>query len=56
LIEYAETPMMFKRSGLSIAMSNASDRGKSQADVTTASFNGEGFAKAVERFVLMSVS
>jgi Cof subfamily protein (haloacid dehalogenase superfamily) len=47
--------LMFKRSGLSIAMGNASDQVKSQADVTTDSYNDEGFAKAIERFVLPSV-
>jgi hydroxymethylpyrimidine pyrophosphatase-like HAD family hydrolase len=46
---------MFRRSGLSIAMGNASDQVKSQADVTTDSYNDEGFAKAIERFVLPSV-
>ncbi|MBO0712532.1 MAG: HAD hydrolase family protein, partial [Acetobacteraceae bacterium] len=47
--------LMFKRSGLSIAMGNASDQVKSQAKVTTDSYNDEGFAKAIERFVLSSV-
>lgn len=47
--------LMFKRSGLSICMGNASDQVKSQADVTTDSYNDEGFAKAIERFVLPSV-
>jgi Cof subfamily protein (haloacid dehalogenase superfamily) len=47
--------LMFTRSGLSIAMGNASDQVKSQADVTTDSYNDEGFAKAIERFVLPSV-
>jgi Cof subfamily protein (haloacid dehalogenase superfamily) len=44
--------LMFKRSGLSIAMGNASDEVKKQADVTTDSYNDEGFAKAMERFIL----
>ncbi|HZB91508.1 MAG TPA: Cof-type HAD-IIB family hydrolase [Stellaceae bacterium] len=44
--------LMFKRSGLSIAMGNASDEVKSEADVTTDSCNDEGFAKAMERFIL----
>ncbi len=44
--------MMFKRSGLSIAMGNASDEVKSQASETTDSYNDEGFAKAIERFIL----
>lgn len=47
--------LMFRRSGLSIAMGNASDQVKSQADQTTDSYNDEGFAKAMERFVLESV-
>jgi len=44
--------LMFKRSGLSIAMGNASDEVKAQATATTDSYNDEGFAKAMERFVL----
>jgi hypothetical protein len=44
--------LMFKRAGFSIAMGNASDQVKSQADVTTDSYNDEGFAKAMERFIL----
>ena len=44
--------LMFKKSGLSIAMGNASDEVKKQADVTTDSYNDEGFAKAMERFIL----
>jgi Cof subfamily protein (haloacid dehalogenase superfamily) len=44
--------VMFKRSGLSIAMGNASDEVKAQAGATTDSFNDEGFAKAMERFIL----
>jgi Cof subfamily protein (haloacid dehalogenase superfamily) len=44
--------LMFKRSGLSIAMGNASDEVKAQAAATTASYNDEGFAKAMERFIL----
>ena len=47
--------LMFKRSGLSIAMGNASDEVKAQAKVTTDSYNDEGFAKAIERFVLESL-
>jgi hydroxymethylpyrimidine pyrophosphatase-like HAD family hydrolase len=43
---------MFVRSGLSIAMGNASDDVKSKADRVTDSYNDEGFAKAMERFVL----
>jgi Cof subfamily protein (haloacid dehalogenase superfamily) len=48
--------LMFRRSGLSIAMGNASDEVKAQATVVTASYNDEGFAKAIERFVLGALS
>jgi hypothetical protein len=44
--------LMFKRSGFSIAMGNASDEVKAEASATTDSYNDDGFAKAVERFVL----
>jgi hypothetical protein len=44
--------LMFKRSGFSIAMGNASDQVKAQASVTTDSYNDEGFAKAIERYIL----
>ena len=43
---------MFQRSGFSIAMGNASDQVKAQASVATDSYNDEGFAKAMERFIL----
>jgi len=33
-------------------MGNASDQVKAQASATTDSYNDEGFAKAMERFVL----
>src|SRR6202035_3982660 len=46
--------LMFKRSGFSIAMGNASDEVKVQADATTGSYNDEGFAQAMERFILGS--
>ena len=45
---------MFKRSGFSIAMGNASDQVKAQASAATDSYNDEGFAKAMERFILGS--
>jgi Cof subfamily protein (haloacid dehalogenase superfamily) len=45
---------MFKRSGFSIAMGNAPDEVKALASITTDSYNDEGFAKAMERFVLGS--
>jgi Cof subfamily protein (haloacid dehalogenase superfamily) len=44
--------LMFKRSGFSIAMGNASDEVKQQASAVTDSYDDEGFAKAVERFLL----
>ena len=44
--------LMFRKSGLSIAMGNASDTVKAAASVTTASHEDEGFAKAIERFIL----
>ncbi len=47
--------LMFKRSGFSIAMGNASDQVKGQASATTESYNEEGFAKAIERFILDSL-
>jgi hydroxymethylpyrimidine pyrophosphatase-like HAD family hydrolase len=43
---------MFKRSGLSIAMGNASPEVQADALVTTESYNDEGFAKAMERYIL----
>lgn len=46
--------LMFKRSGFSIAMGNASDEVKAQAAAVTASYNDEGFAKAMEAFILSS--
>lgn len=44
--------LMFRNSGFSIAMGNASSEVQSQADVVTASYNDDGFAKAVERYLL----
>jgi hydroxymethylpyrimidine pyrophosphatase-like HAD family hydrolase len=43
--------LMFRKSGFSIAMGNASRDVRSQADAVTASCN-DGFAKAVERYLL----
>jgi len=48
--------LMFRRSGVSIAMGNASDEVKSRASFTTDSYNDEGFAKAMERLVLAAVA
>jgi len=43
---------MFRDSGMSIAMGNASVEVQKQARLVTTSYNDEGFAKAVECFVL----
>lgn len=43
--------LMFRKSGMSIAMGNASDQVKKQATHVTDGLNDEGFARAVERFV-----
>ena len=44
--------LMFKRSGLSIAMGNASEEVQRQAMCVTTSFADEGFANAVEQYIL----
>ena len=46
--------LMFKRSGFSITMGNASDEVKAQAAAVTDSYNNDGFAKAMESFILGS--
>jgi Cof subfamily protein (haloacid dehalogenase superfamily) len=46
---------MFRKSGFSIAMGNASDEVKAQASAVTDSNENEGFAKAVRNLVLQSV-
>lgn len=43
---------MFAQSGLSIAMGNASDEVKRAARCVTTTSEDEGFANAVERFIL----
>jgi hypothetical protein len=43
---------MFERSGLSIAMGNAEDDVKGSANEVTTSNEDEGFARAVEQFIL----
>ena len=48
--------VMFKRSGLAIAMGNASTEVKEAAAAVTDSYNNEGFAKAMEDFVLGAMS
>ena len=44
--------LMFRNSGLSIAMGNSSDEVKSQATAVTDSNQNEGFANAVRKFIL----
>jgi hypothetical protein len=44
--------LMFRNSGLSIAMGNASPEVQAQANLVTDSYDDEGFAKAIERFIL----
>jgi Cof subfamily protein (haloacid dehalogenase superfamily) len=44
--------LMFKKSGLSIAMGNASPEVQAQAQFVTTSNQEEGFADAMERFIL----
>jgi transaldolase len=44
--------LMFRSSGLSIAMGNSSDEVKRQADCVTLSYGEDGFANAVEEIIL----
>jgi Cof subfamily protein (haloacid dehalogenase superfamily) len=44
--------LMFRNSGFGIAMGNASPEVQAQADAATSSYEDEGFAKAIEKFVL----
>jgi Cof subfamily protein (haloacid dehalogenase superfamily) len=44
--------LMFQKSGLSIAMGNASPQVRAQADLVTGSDSDDGFASAMERFIL----
>jgi hydroxymethylpyrimidine pyrophosphatase-like HAD family hydrolase len=44
--------LMFKKSGVSIAMGNASKEVQASATYVTATNEDEGFAKAIEEFVL----
>jgi Cof subfamily protein (haloacid dehalogenase superfamily) len=48
--------LMFRKSGLSIAMGNASPEVQAQANLVTDSYEDEGFAKAIERFILPRTS
>ena len=43
---------MFERAGLSIAMGNASPQVQRKADFVTDSNSNDGFASAIERFIL----
>ena len=43
---------MFERGGLAIAMGQSSDEVKKAANEVTASYDDEGFAKAIEEFIL----
>jgi hydroxymethylpyrimidine pyrophosphatase-like HAD family hydrolase len=44
--------LMFKKSGVSIAMGNASPEVQGSATYVTSTNEDEGFAKAIEKFVL----
>jgi len=44
--------LMFRKSGFSIAMGNASEEVKAQASVVTDSNENDGFANAVHKFIL----
>ena len=44
--------LMFRQSGFSVAMGNASDEVKAAASAVTDTNNNDGFAKAVRRFLL----
>ncbi len=52
----ANDVLMFERSGLSIAMGNASEEVRRQATYVTVSNEDEGFAKAVGRYILPRVA
>jgi hydroxymethylpyrimidine pyrophosphatase-like HAD family hydrolase len=44
--------LMFQKSGLSVAMGNADPAVQAQADLVTDSHENDGFAKAMEQFIL----
>ena len=50
--DMANDLLMFRKSGLSIAMGNAADDVKAQANFVTDTNENDGFAKAVERYLL----
>ena len=43
---------MFEKSGMSIAMGQAAPEVQAQANFVTASYEDEGFAKALEKYLL----
>ena len=46
--------LMFRRAGFSIAMGNGSEKVRAAASVVTGSNDMDGFAEAIERFILGS--
>ena len=48
--------MMFEKSGVSIAMDNASPQVQAQANFVISSNQEDGFAHAMEKFVLPTVT
>ena len=48
--------LMFKKSGISIAMGNASEEVQKEATWVTASYDDDGFAKAMERLLQMNIA
>ena len=50
--DMANDVSMFKKGGFAIAMGNADDAVKAEADAVTTDCDHEGFAEAVERFIL----
>jgi hydroxymethylpyrimidine pyrophosphatase-like HAD family hydrolase len=50
--DQATDVLMFQRSGMSIAMGNASEAVQQEATYVTASNEDDGFAKAIEELIL----
>jgi hypothetical protein len=50
--DQANDVLMFQRSGISIAMGNATEAVRKQATYVTATNEDDGFADAVERYIL----
>lgn len=48
--------LMFKKSGISIAMGNANEEVQKEATWVTASYDDDGFAKAMERLLQMNIA